>query len=88
MITDKMNLKAVRRKSISVSQQELIKTELFQPEQLLPLVIQPAVGDKSTTWATTNHEWIDTLTEARRAPFPKLGTALSLNNLFRQFLEN
>jgi len=42
MITDKMNLKAVRRKSISVSQ-ELIKTELFQPEQLLPLVIQPAV---------------------------------------------
>jgi len=43
MITDKMNLKAVRRKSISVSQQELIKTELFQPEQLLPLVIQPAV---------------------------------------------
>jgi len=55
-----MNKKAVRRKSISVSQQELIKTELFQPEQLLPLVIQPAVeGINLTTWATTN-EWIDT----------------------------
>lgn len=60
MIADKMNLKAIRRKSISVSQQELIKTELFQPEQLLPLVIQPAVeGINLTTWATTNHEWID-----------------------------
>jgi alpha-ketoglutarate-dependent taurine dioxygenase len=56
-----MNLKTARRKPISISQANLIKTELIQPEQLLPLVIQPAVEEINlATWATGNKGWVET----------------------------
>lgn len=56
-----MNLKAIRRKQISVSQEKLISTELIQPGQLLPCAIAPAVdGINLVTWTTSNREWIET----------------------------
>jgi alpha-ketoglutarate-dependent taurine dioxygenase len=56
-----MNFKAVKRKAVEISRENLVKTELFQPEQSLPLVIQPAVeGVNLVTWVTTNREQIET----------------------------
>ncbi|MCA1991711.1 MAG: TauD/TfdA family dioxygenase, partial [Coleofasciculus sp. S288] len=53
--------KAVRRKALSISSAELIKTELIQPEQPLPLVIKPAVdGVNLLAWAANNRELIET----------------------------
>ncbi|MBR8840562.1 MAG: TauD/TfdA family dioxygenase [Stigonema ocellatum SAG 48.90 = DSM 106950] len=55
-----MNLKD-KRKTISVSPEKLIDTELIQPGQSLPLVIKPAVdGIKLATWSASNHEWLGT----------------------------
>lgn len=56
-----MTLRAVRRKSIVISQENLVKTELLQPERLLPLVVRPAIDDINlVTWAADNREWIET----------------------------
>ena len=56
-----MNFKAVKRKVVEISQENLVKAELFQPEQLLPLVIQPTVdGVNLITWAANNREQIET----------------------------
>lgn len=55
-----MNFKAVKRKVVEISQENLVKAELFQPEQLLPLVIQPAVdGVNLIIWAANNREQIE-----------------------------
>jgi alpha-ketoglutarate-dependent taurine dioxygenase len=54
-------LKAIKRKTLTLSSSELIKTELIQPEQPLPLVIKPAVdGVNLLTWAANNREFIET----------------------------
>lgn len=54
-------LKTIRRKALTLSSAELIKTELIQPEQPLPLVIKPAVdGVNLLTWAANNREFIET----------------------------
>jgi alpha-ketoglutarate-dependent taurine dioxygenase len=52
---------SVRRKTISVSQSNLIKTELIKSKFLLPLVVQPA-GERLNliTWAASNRDWIET----------------------------
>jgi len=51
----------LKRKLVSVSQADLIKTEYFQPEQFLPLVVQPTVKELNlATWAATNRESIET----------------------------
>jgi alpha-ketoglutarate-dependent taurine dioxygenase len=56
-----MNFKPVKRKIVEISQKNLVKTELFQPDQWLPLVIQPAVeGVNLVAWAATNREQIET----------------------------
>lgn len=53
--------KAVRRKALNISSAELVKTELIQPEQPLPLVIKPAVdGVNLIAWAANNRELIET----------------------------
>lgn len=53
--------KAVRRKAFSISSAELVKLELMQPEQPLPLVIKPAVdGVNLLAWAANNRELIET----------------------------
>jgi len=83
MITDKMNLKAVRRKSISVSQQELIKTELFQPEQLLPFDSTGCRGEIRQLGQPPRVDW-HSITEARRA-FPKLNVNGAAE--FEQFIQ-
>ena len=49
-----------RRKTISVSQDELVKTELMPGAANLPLVIQPAVeGVDLATWAVNHRSFID-----------------------------
>lgn len=59
----KKNLKklgTISRKSISVSQDELIKTSYLQPEISLPLVVQPNVHALNlTVWTQYNRSWIE-----------------------------
>jgi len=52
---------SVRRKTISVSESNLIKIELIQSKSLLPLVVQPT-GERLNliTWAASNRDWIET----------------------------
>ncbi len=51
----------IKRQTVSVSQQQLIKTSYLQPDQLLPLVIEPA-GDALhlVDWAKNNCAFIET----------------------------
>ncbi|MBD0265592.1 MAG: TauD/TfdA family dioxygenase [Tolypothrix sp. Co-bin9] len=59
----KKNLKklgTISRKSISVSQDELIKTSYLQPENSLPLVVQPIVDALNLpVWTQHNRGWIE-----------------------------
>lgn len=55
-----MNLKTFKRKSISVSSENLVTTNFLEPTQQLPLVIQPAVdGVNLVSWASSNRDWIE-----------------------------
>ncbi|MFQ4145489.1 TauD/TfdA family dioxygenase [Chlorogloeopsis sp. ULAP02] len=55
-----MNLKNIKRKSIIVSSENLIKTSFLKPNQLLPFVIQPTVdGTNLINWASSNRDWIE-----------------------------
>lgn len=54
-------LPTIRRQTISLSQQELIKIEFVQSEKTLPLVIKPNVeGVNLLAWARSNQSLIDT----------------------------
>ncbi len=56
-----MKLNTIKRKSISISQNELIKTEFLTPEQPLPLVVKPAIdGISLVDWVVGNRDWIET----------------------------
>ncbi len=56
-----MNLKSFKRKAILLSSENLIKTELLQSKQQLPLVIQPTVDNLNfIIWARSNRDWIET----------------------------
>ncbi len=49
-----------RRKAISLSQADLVKTEFLQPGGTLPIVIRPAVeGVNLAAWAKSNRDFID-----------------------------
>lgn len=55
-----MNLRTFKRKSITVSSENLVKTNFLEPEQQLPLAIQPAVdGVNLVNWASNNRDWIE-----------------------------
>lgn len=55
-----MNLKTFKRKSITVSSENLVTTNFLEPDQQLPFVIQPAVdGVNLVSWATSNRDWIE-----------------------------
>lgn len=55
-----MSFKSVKRKSIIVSQEQLVKTEVIREKGLLPLTIQPALeGMGLDAWASNNSEWIE-----------------------------
>jgi len=61
---EKANLnkfKNIKPKAVSLPQKQLIKTSFLQPEQPLPLVIEPD-GDEIdlADWATSNREFIET----------------------------
>jgi alpha-ketoglutarate-dependent taurine dioxygenase len=54
-----MKFKTTRRQAVKVSTSHLVNVELLQPEQPLPLVIQPAVeGINLVTWAASNRDAI------------------------------
>ncbi|MEG4958750.1 TauD/TfdA family dioxygenase, partial [Microcoleus sp. K4-C2] len=54
-------LGSVRRKSVSLSSEELVKTAYLQPENLLPLVVQPTVEKLNLAgWAQNNRSSIET----------------------------
>jgi alpha-ketoglutarate-dependent taurine dioxygenase len=54
-----MKFKTTRRQAVKVSTTNLVNAELLQPEQPLPLVIQPAVeGINLVTWAAGNRDAI------------------------------
>jgi len=56
-----MKFKTTRRQAVKVSPTDLVKVTLFQPEQPLPLVIQPAVeGINLVTWVASNRDVIET----------------------------
>ncbi len=58
---DLRKLGIVRRKAVSVSQENLVKIELLQPDSQLPLVIRPALtGLSIIAWAENNREFIAT----------------------------
>lgn len=55
-----MNLKTFKRKSITVSSENLVTTNFLKPTQQLPLVIQPAIdGVNLVSWASSNCDWIE-----------------------------
>lgn len=54
-----MKFKTTKRTAVKVSPTDLVKVELLQPEQPLPLVIKPAVaGINLVTWAANNRDAI------------------------------
>lgn len=49
-----------RRKSVSISEESLIKTSLLQPESLLPLVVQPNIeGLSLITWVESHRDFVE-----------------------------
>ncbi|MEA5621858.1 TauD/TfdA family dioxygenase [Nostoc sp. UHCC 0251] len=55
-----MNLKTFKRKSITVSSENLVTTSFIESNQQLPLVIQSAVdGVHLVNWASNNRGWIE-----------------------------
>lgn len=56
-----MKFKTTKRQAVKVSSTDLVNVEFLQPEQPLPLVIQPAVeGINLVTWAASNRDAIAT----------------------------
>jgi alpha-ketoglutarate-dependent taurine dioxygenase len=55
-----MTFKSIKRKSIIVSEKQLVKTVFLNSEQQQPLVIEPIVdGISLTVWAINNRSWIE-----------------------------
>jgi alpha-ketoglutarate-dependent taurine dioxygenase len=53
-------LLSVKRKAATFSSENLVRVEQFHPDQLLPLVIQPAIEEVNLVkWATTNRDFIE-----------------------------
>lgn len=53
--------KSIKPKAVSLPQKDLIKTSYLQPEQTLPLVIEPNSEEVDIAdWATNNREFFDT----------------------------
>ena len=53
-------LKKLKPKSVNIAQDKLIKTDHVQPDQTLPLVIQPTVdGVDLLSWAESNRTYVD-----------------------------
>jgi alpha-ketoglutarate-dependent taurine dioxygenase len=55
-----MKLGEVRRKTVSLSKEELVKTGYLQPGETLPLVVEPAGADLDPIgWAQSNRDFIE-----------------------------
>jgi alpha-ketoglutarate-dependent taurine dioxygenase len=54
-------LRGARRKTVSVAQTSLVKTDQLAPDQSLPLLIQPALkGVHPAIWAASHRDFIET----------------------------
>lgn len=52
--------KAIKRKPITISEKQLVKTKFLNPEQQLPLVFKPTINDLNLiAWAANNRSWIN-----------------------------
>ncbi|MDF0552705.1 TauD/TfdA family dioxygenase [Kamptonema sp. UHCC 0994] len=59
--TNSIPLISATRKTVKLSETKLVKTDLFQAKQPLPLVVQPVVeGLKLVDWAANNRQQIET----------------------------
>lgn len=76
----------ISRKSINISPAELVKVDFLQPEQLLPLVIQPTVsGLNLNTWAQNYRHFIEeNLLKYRALLFRNFH--INTTELFNQFV--
>jgi alpha-ketoglutarate-dependent taurine dioxygenase len=85
----RLNLKSLgtaRRKSVKVSQSELIHTSHL-PEVAIPLVIEPTVQQMDLiAWATSNQEIIDALLRQHRALLFR-GFTITSATQFNQFVQ-
>ena len=53
--------KKIKPKAVNIAQQKLVRTSYLQPEQHLPLVIQPNDNDTDLAdWATNKREYLET----------------------------
>ena len=60
VISDFNRFRSVRRKAVSFSQEELVRTEYFDPETRFPLVMRPNVENLSAAqWAENNRGMIE-----------------------------
>ena len=58
---DLKRLKSLKPKTVSLSREQLIKTDFLEPGATLPLVVQPNNGEIDLTgWARNNREFIET----------------------------
>ena len=54
-------LGASKRQVVSISQEDLVKTEYLEPDKLLPIIVQPSIkGLNLATWAENNRLFIET----------------------------
>jgi alpha-ketoglutarate-dependent taurine dioxygenase len=80
-------LGAITRKTIKMSQDELIETEYLQPENNIPLVVKPAIaGVNLLEWATSKKEVIETLLLKHRALLFR-NFNVNTTALFNQFIK-
>jgi alpha-ketoglutarate-dependent taurine dioxygenase len=53
-------LPTIKRQVVSLSEEELVKTEWLQPGKSLPLVVQPAIdGVNLINWVKLNQSWLE-----------------------------
>jgi alpha-ketoglutarate-dependent taurine dioxygenase len=77
----------VTRKSFTISQDTLIKTEQLLPESRIPLVVKPAIaGVNLLEWATSNKEVIESLLLQHRALLFR-NFHVNTTNLFNEFVK-
>ena len=59
-VTQSIQITTIKRKTVKLSDAKLVKTDLLQAKQPLPLVVQPTVqGIKLVDWATNNRQQIE-----------------------------
>ena len=61
-VTSELNsLRSIRRKTLSLSTESLVKKSQFSDDEVLPLIVEPRLENVNlASWAALNREWIET----------------------------